>query len=303
VLSHIPKIFEQFNLKTPKNIRNIFYSGNKDWHFAEVDVAGADLAIAAFLSKDPLYIEDILKGGFHTTKMRDYFKDKTLTKDNASKYVTSKSITFRVAYTAGLMSAALPIQAEIYAESGELVDIEIIKYALGTWKNYETYMKYREKCQASVEHEMCIKNARGMKFLFEETSNPAIKAGWMNQALAYPIASELALVMWDISVQMKKRLEKDKIWMKWCYPVDVVHDANYWIIHKGIMKDNYFPEVCKHYFTDEVKIATGDNLGMEIVVADRWKGKEKVFAKETKWCFKDHIWKWEDDPTVISFGS
>lgn len=292
VLSHIPAIFREFDLDPPKNIRNIFYSGHPDWYFAEVDVAGADLAIAAFLSRDPKYIRDILNGGFHTTKMRDYFKDPTLTKDEASKYVTSKSITFRVAYTAGLMSAALPIQAEIYAESGDLVDIELIRYALQTWTNYTTYMDYREACQKQVEHYQYIENMRGMRFYFEDTDDFGIKAGWMNQSLAYPIASELALFMWDISVQMKEYLKKTGDWMKWIFPVNVVHDANYWVIHKDVMKDSFFQEVCKNYFTKEVKIATGDNLGMEMVVSDRWKGKQKIFAAETKWNFQTKSWDW-----------
>lgn len=293
VLSHIPGIFSRFNLTAPKNIRNIFYSGHPDWYFAEVDVAGADLAIAAFLSQDKDYIYDILKGGFHATKMREYFRNPKLTKDDASKYVTAKSITFRVAYTAGLMSAALPIQAEIYAENGNLVNIETINYALKTWERYKTYMAYRTECQNEVENEQTITNARGMKFHFEYTKDFGIKAGWLNQSLAYPIASELALFMWDISVQMKNALKQDNVWMKYCYPVNVVHDANYWLIHKDLMNDNYFPEICKQYFTKEVKIATGDNLGMEMVVADRWKGKEKIFSKETKWDFTSKTWNWD----------
>jgi hypothetical protein len=293
VLSHIPAIFTRCGLDTPKNIRNIFYAGHKDYYFAEVDVAGADLAIAAFLSKDPDYIKDILQGGFHTTKMRDYFKDPTLTKDSASKYVTSKSITFRVAYTAGLMSAAIPIQAEIYAESGELVDLDLIEYALKTWERYKTYMDYRNKCEREVHEEHRITNMRGMVYNFELCSDPAIKSGWVNQSLAFPIASELALFMWDISVQMKKAMIEDGVWMKYIKPVNVVHDANYWIIHKDMMNDNYFPELCKMYFTDKVRIATGDALGMEMVVSDRWKGKEKIFSKETKWNFEKKIWEWD----------
>lgn len=293
VLSHIPAIFTRCGLDTPKNIRNIFYAGHKDYYFAEVDVAGADLAIAAFLSKDPDYIKDILQGGFHTTKMRDYFKDPTLTKDSASKYVTSKSITFRVAYTAGLMSAAIPIQAEIYAESGELVDLDLIEYALKTWERYKTYMDYRNKCEREVHEEHRITNMRGMVYNFELCSDPAIKSGWVNQSLAFPIASELALFMWDISVQMKKAMIEDGVWMNYIKPVNVVHDANYWIIHKDMMNDNYFPELCKMYFTDKVRIATGDALGMEMVVSDRWKGKEKIFSKETKWNFEKKIWEWD----------
>lgn len=292
VLSHIPAIFDRCGLEAPKNIRNIFYSGHPDWYFAEVDVAGADLAIAAFLSQDPDYIADILKGGFHTTKMRDYFKDPNLKKDDYSKYVTAKSITFRVAYTAGLMSAAMPIQAEIYAESGELVEIGLIEYALSTWKRYKVYMDYRDKCQKEVEQHERITNMRKMVYNFEHTNDQGIKSGWINQSLAYPIASELALFMWDISVQLKEQMKKDKIWMKYIYPVNVVHDANYWVIHKDLMNDNYFPEVCKYYFTDHVKIATGDNLGIEMIVSDRWKGKQKIFEKETKWNFKENRWDW-----------
>jgi hypothetical protein len=58
------------------------------------------------------------------------------------------------------------------------------------------------------------------------------------------------------------------------------------------MLDNYFPEVCKNFFTHDVKIVTGDTLGMEMVVSDCWKGKEKIFAKETKWDFKTKHWNW-----------
>lgn len=296
VLSHIPGIFTGAGFTeadVPKNIRNIFYAGDKDWHFAEVDVAGADLAIAAFLSEDPDYIMDIRKGGFHVTKMREYFSNPALTKDEASKYVTAKSITFRVAYTAGLMSAAIPIQAEIYAENGNLVDINLINYALKTWERYGVYMDYRDQCQKQVEIYKWIENARGMRFYFEETDNFAIKAGWMNQSLAYPIASELALFLWDVSVQIKAQMKRDGTWMKWCKPVNSVHDASYWIIHKDLMKDMYFPELCKEYFTNKVKIATGDNLGMEMVVSDRWKGKSKIFEGETAWDFKNGLWVWK----------
>lgn len=293
VLSNIPAIFTRMDMETPKNIRNLFYSGSKDWHFAEVDVAGADLAIAAFLSGDPNYKQDILNGGFHLTKMRDYFKDPTLSKNEASKYVTAKAITFRVAYTAGLTSAALPIQAEIFAESGNFVPLDLIEYALNTWLRYEVYMDYRARCQEEVETRNQISNLRGMVYKFEKTDNFAIKAGWLNQSLAYPIASELALFMWDISVKMKEYLKKTGDWMKWIKPINCVHDANYWIVHKDMMKDNYFPEVCRNYFTKEVKIATGDNLGIEMVVADRWKGKEKVFDNETVWDPKGKCWNWK----------
>jgi uracil-DNA glycosylase family 4 len=292
VLSHIPDIFNRLKLTPPDNIRNIFYSGHPDWYFAEVDVAGADLAIAAFLSGDQKYIADIRKGGFHATKMKEYFKDNSLTKDDYSKYVTAKAITFRVSYTAGLMSAALPIQAEIYAESGNLVDIEVINYALNTWNKYETYMEYRDQCQHQVDNEQCIVNARGMRFNFGNTKDFAIKAGWYNQSLAYPIASELALFLWDVSVRIKEQMKKDGVWIKLCKPVNTVHDAAYWLVHKDLLKDGYFPELARRYFTKEVKIATGDNLGIEMVISDRWKSKNKIFSKETKWDPKLKEWVW-----------
>ncbi len=292
VLSYIPNIFQKYNLETPRNIRHIFYSGHKDWYFAEVDVAGADLAIAAFLSKDKSYIYDIRKGNFHLTKMREYFQNPELTKEDSSKYVTSKAITFRVAYTSNLQSAALPIQAEIFAESGNHIDINTLLFALNTWKRYDTYMSYREDCMAQVDNLWCIKNARGFKYLYEETEEFGIKAGWYNQSLAFPIASELALFMWDVAVSLKRKFVADNTWMKWIYPCNTVHDAHYWLVHKDMLKDNYFQETCKNIFTKDVKIATGDNLGIEMIISDRWKGENKVFQKETTWDFATSSWVW-----------
>lgn len=306
VLSHIPEIYvpgysqmskdEQKAAQTttiPRNIRHIFYGGDPDWHWAEVDVAGADLAIAAFCSQDPLYIEDILKGNFHLNKARAYFQDPKISKDDYSRYVSAKAITFRVAYTSELKAAAIPIQAEIYAESGIFVELPRIEYALNTWTRYTRYMDFREKCKNQVDECKYIENLKGIKYHFEETENFSIIAGWKNESLAYPIASELALFLWDVSVSMKKQLKKDGLWLTFCRPVNSVHDAAYWLVHKDLMKDNYFPELCKYFFTKKCKITTGDNLGMEMVVADRWKGKEVVFHNETEWNFGTKAWDWK----------
>jgi uracil-DNA glycosylase family 4 len=307
VLSHIPKIFvpdydklskelKKFHDENtiPKNIRNIFWAGNDNFRWVEVDIAGADLMIAAYLSGDPNYIKDMLEGGFHLKKAREYFNDPTVSKDDYSKYVSAKSITFRVAYTSALESAALPIQAEIFAESGNIIPLDTIKYALNTWLRYNVYMDYRERCNAMVKENGYIENARGMRLNFESTDNGSIMGGYMNESLAFPIASELALFMWDISVQMRAHFKKEKLWMKYVYPANTVHDANYFIAHKDLMKDNYFPEVCKYFFTEKVRIATGDALGMEMSVGSRWKDKKPEFTKETRWNFATACWEWKD---------
>jgi uracil-DNA glycosylase family 4 len=305
VLSHIPDIFvpgytrmtkelqKEKDHLVPGNIRHIFCSGNPDWYWVECDVASADLGILAFLSKDKKYIHDILSGGFHLTKAREYFQDPTVTKDDYSKYVSAKSITFRVAYTSELMAAAMPIQAEIYAESGIYLPIDRIEYALLTWENYHQYMDYRERCKQQVEECQYIENARGMRYYFEDSSDFKILSGWKNESLAFPPASELALFMWSICVEIKKFLIKEGAWMKWVYPVNSVHDASYFLVHKDTMKDNWFPEVCKLFFTKECKIATGDTLGMEMTVSDRWKGKETIFHGETIWDFNEKCWVWK----------
>ena len=305
VLSHIPSIFvpgykdmskdeqKKHAAEIPRNLRHIFCAGHPDYYWAEVDVAGADLAIAAFCSKDKRYIHDILSGGFHLKKAREYFQDPTITKDDYSKYVSAKSITFRVAYTSELLAAAMPIQAEIYAESGIYIDLGRLEYALKTWQNYPEYIAFREACMAQVDEHQYIENLKGIKYHFEDTEDFKILAGWKNESLAYPIASELALFLWDVSVSIKKRLKKDGLWMKHIYPVNSVHDASYWTVHKDLLKDNYFPEVCKYFFTKHCKITTGDNLGMEMVVADRWKGKNEVFHRETEWNFQTKNWDWK----------
>lgn len=307
VLSHIPEIFvpgyaqlskedkKIQDIHIPRNLRHIFYSGDPDWYWAEVDVAGADLAIAAFCSGDEKYITDIRKGNFHIHKARAYFQDDTITKDDYSKYVSAKAITFRVAYTSELKAAALPIQAEIYAESGIYVELPRIEYALNTWNEYGAYIRFRETCKAQVAEKKYIENLKGIRYHFEDTENFSILAGWMNESLAYPIASELALFLWDVSVSIKRQMKKDGLWLTFCKPVNSVHDASYWLVHKDLMKDGYFPDLCKYFFTKKCKITTGDNLGIEMVVGDRWKASKssEVFHNETVWDFEHRCWNWK----------
>jgi uracil-DNA glycosylase family 4 len=305
VLAYIPDIFipgysdldkEQQKEKEhllPSNIRNIFYSGHPDFYWTELDVAGADLAIMAFLSKDKDFIKDIRSGSFHQTKMREYFKDPTLSKHDVSKYVISKSITFRVSYTSSLSAAALPIQADIYAENGLRVELDTVEYALKTWERYKRYMHFREKCLEEVKVCNRITNARGLELSYENTDNSSILAGWLNESLAFPVASELAWFMWEASVNLKKRLKQDGVWMKYVYPVNTVHDAGYWLVYKDLIKDNYMQEVLKYVFCHQTKLATGDNVGCELSVSDRWKGKQKIFDNETVWNFETNQWQWK----------
>jgi hypothetical protein len=305
VLAYIPDIFVPGYSKMdkeeqkkrdhllPSNIRNIFYSGDPDYYWVELDVAGADLAIMAFLSRDEDFIHDIRAGNFHQTKMREYFNDHTLTKKDVSKYVIAKSITFRVSYTAGLKFAALPIQADIYAENGLHVGLGTLEYALETWERYTRYMAYRKRCTDEVENHQRITNARGLMLRYEDTDNFGIMAGWMNESLAFPVASELAWFMWECSVNLKNMLKKTGDWMKYVYPVNTVHDAGYWLVHKDLLKDNYIQEMLKYVFCHHTKLATGDNVGCELAVMDRWKGKEKIFEKETAWNFEKNTWEWK----------
>jgi uracil-DNA glycosylase family 4 len=305
VLAYIPDIFvpgyskftndeqKKHEHLLPKNIRNIFCTGKEDYHWVELDVAGADLAIMAFLSRDEDFIHDIRAGSFHVTKMREYFNDHTLTKKDVSKYVIAKSITFRVSYTAGLKFAAIPIQADIYAENGLHVGLGTLEYALETWTRYKKYMQFRDRCTEEVKERKRITNARGLVLDYEETDNFGILAGWMNESLAFPVASELAWFMWEASVNLKNILKKENLWMNYVYPVNTVHDAGYWAVHKDLTKDNYIQEILKHVFCHQTKLATGDNVGCELAVMDRWKGKQKIFENETVWNFDKNVWEWK----------
>jgi hypothetical protein len=306
VLAYIPDIFvpgynsldkeaqKQHDHLLPKNIRNIFYAGDPDYYWCELDVAGADLAIMAFLSRDKDFIHDIRAGNFHQTKMREYFNDATLTKKDVSKYVIAKSITFRVSYTSGLTGAAVPIQADIYAENGLHVGLETLQYALKTWERYEKYMQFRDACTGEVEQHNRITNLRGLRLNYEDTDNFGIKAGWMNESLAFPVASELACFMWEASVNLKNVLKKEGLWMRYVYPVNTVHDAGYWAVHKDLIKDDYIQTILKNVFCHQTKLATGDNVGCELAIMDRWKGKQKIFEKETAWNFEKNIWEWKE---------
>ncbi len=237
----------------------------------------------------------MLDGNFHLKKAKQYFQDETITKDDYSKYVSSKAITFRVAYTSELQCAAIPIQAAIFAESGIDIPIKTVEYALNTWNGYDKYIAFRERCVEQVKEKCYIENGYGVKYHFEQTDNFGIKAGYYNQSLAFMAASELAMFLWNISVAMRKELKKQGVWMKYIKPANSVHDAKYWIIHKDLMTDNYFPEVTKHFFTKQCKLSTGDTVGMEMAIADRWKGvkSEEIFHGETQWDFKNKCWNWK----------
>jgi hypothetical protein len=100
--------------------------------------------------------------------------------------------------------------------------------------------------------------------------------------------------MWEASVNLKEILKKEGLWLKYIHPVNTVHDAGYWAVHKDLCKDNYIQEVLKHVFCHQTKLATGDNVGCELAIMDRWKGKHKVFEKETAWDFDNNIWKWKE---------
>jgi uracil-DNA glycosylase family 4 len=305
VLAYIPDIFVPGYAKmskedqkandhlVPKNIRNIFCTGKEDYYWLELDVAGADLAIMAFLSQDKDFIHDIRAGNFHQTKMREYFNDPSLTKKDVSKYTIAKSITFRVSYTSGLMGAAMPIQADIYAENGLSVSLPTIEYALKTWTRYKRYMAYRDQCTNEVELHKRITNARNQVLTYEQTDNMGILAGWKNEALAFPVASELANFMWHASVNLKNFMKSQDLWMKYVYPVNTVHDAIYLAVHKDLLDGNYIQEVMKEVFCDQTRLATGDSVGCEIVISDRWKGP-KIFEKETKWNFDTSKWDWKE---------
>lgn len=305
VLAHIPHIFipeyhelskEQLKERAaeiPANIRNIFYAPNPNYLYTSVDLAGSDLMIAAYVSRDQDYITDMLLGDFHLKKMRDYYRDQTLTKDHTSKYVSGKAITFRVAYTSELQSAAIPIQAEVFSESGILVPLEDISYALNTWTEYKQYMKFREGIKADVENQGYVCNTYGSKFYFESSTSPAVKAGQYNTALAWCIASVLAQLFWDICIRIKRWAKKSGHWMTNILPINVVHDDIQWLISKDLFKDNTFPEAVKYYITECCKLPTGDTLGMELIASDCWKGKEKFFSKETKWNFETKRWDWK----------
>jgi len=276
----------------PANIRNSFYSRNQpNWLYACSDVASADLGVQAFLSKDSKFITAIRAGGFHLKKMKEYFQNDKLTKDDTNYYTSAKAISFNCSYIAELEQAALPIQAIIFAESGFMLQLEEVEYALKTWYGYPDYINYREKCKQEVLEYDQITNARGMVLKFDKTNDFAIKAGYLNQSLSFPIGSEMTLFVFDCAVQLKNQFIKDGLWMKHIKPCNIVHDDLQFLLKEDLMKDNYFPEVIRYYMTNKVKLASGDNLGCELNVGTCWKDKNPIYSKETIWHNNEWVWQ------------
>jgi hypothetical protein len=225
--------------------------------------------------------------------MQTYFRNDKLTKEDTSKYVSAKGITFRVAYTAELQSAVVPIQAEIFSESGFLIPLEDISYALTTWEHYKQYMAFRKNVKASVDNRKYVDNIYGTRFYFEPSANIGVKSAQYNTALAWCIASVLAQLFWDICISIKKELQKQKLWMTKVFATNLVHDDFQWLVAKDLYLDNYFPEMVKYFITDHCKLPTGTTLGLEMVATSCWKGKDKLFSGETKWNFETQDWDWK----------
>ena len=273
-----------------KSIRNNFWSGDKDYEWYEVDVSGADLMIGALLARDKEYIHDMRSGNFHLKRAREYFKKPDLDKNkDVDLYTIGKGMTFRITYTSDLASAVIPIQADIYAEQGIWLEDNVILEALMTWKNYKGLMTYRDTLTSMVENQGYIEMERGVRYYFGKTQDFGVKASWFNESLALPIAGELAFFMHDVSNKIRAQLKRDKVWGKYVHNTMYIHDATYYTAHKDLRKDNYLPALIEQIFCHDVKMATGENLGMEMSVSDRWKG-EHLYDRETKWSFEKGLW-------------
>lgn len=290
VLSRIPEAFNLVGLETPENLRNIFYSRNADWSIADLDASGAEIAIAAYLSNDQKYIDDVLSGDFHVRRMQAYWSNSKLSKKDTSFYVNGKSISFRIAYTASLKSAAIPIQSEIFSENGYYIPLEQVEYALDTWNGFTDYMAYRNAIIEFARENKFIDNAYGLRMHFGETDNFGIQAGYDNETLSFSISSCLACYMWECNVKFRNTLKKEGIWGKYCMPINTIHDAAMWKIHKDVY--DVFPDIAKHAFSKETRLPTGHTLGCGLTISRCWKDKNPIFDKETKWDATNGTWIW-----------
>ena len=275
-----------------KSIRNCVWGGHKDWYLVDADCLGADIAVMANLSRDEDFKKDIRGGNFHLKKARDYFQDPNLSKKEVDKYTLSKSINFSLSYSASFDSAIPAIQSDIYSAQGISLTEEFLKKALKTWDSYKSYMKYRKRCCEMVDAFGYIEMERGPRYIFGDTNEQGIRASWHNEALAYPVAGELAFFMHSVINSVRFQLKRDNIWNRYVKQCATVHDSAMYLVHKDLFKDDYFPELFKQIFCHDVRMVTGDPVGMEMEVSDCWKGKNKIFSRETKWDFDKNCWTW-----------
>lgn len=274
----------------PESVRRCFWSGDKDWVFCEFDCLSADLAHVAYISKDETFLKDIREKSFHVEMCKRYFSDQAITKEtDPEKIIQSKTMTFNSCYTSHFESAAYAIQALIYGETGKFFKAtDLVKFLDNGWDQYPDYMRYKKSCEESVRSNFRIENSYGMTLSFEPTSDFTALASYINRALAWPVASSMALHMHEVAVGIRKYFKQQGEWNKWIYVVSQVHDAHYLIAHKDMLKDDYLKAVMFAYFSKLTPIATGDYVGVDMVFSDRWKGANVIWEGKSKW--KNNTW-------------
>lgn len=293
VLPYINKVFGELQIEIPANIRTIFYSGHPDYLLMEADCLAADLAHVSLISQDQKFIDTIHKGNFHIDMARSYFGDNTITKaKDPEKVIQGKTMTFNSTYSSSFKSTAWAIQLDLYSTTGVFFEASFIEKALtNTWNQFPDYMRYKQACEIKAKEYGYIDNAYGMRYDFEPTDDYSTRAGFVNQALAWPVASSMALHMHQVANKLRKMFIKERIWLKYIWPVSYVHDAHYLIFHKDLLKDGWLQNAVYQAFSKDTPIVTGDYVGVDIFVGKCWKDKNPIWEGKTKWDFTDKTWK------------
>lgn len=280
----LKKVLPDLKCHVPQHIKNIVYGGHPDWVYLEADCMAADLGHVGYISKDNLFLDAVREKQFHVEMMRKYFNDPTLSKEtHPERVIQSKTMTFNSVYSNHFGSAAWSIQGAIYGETGVLIPHAELERSLEQgWNAYPKYMQYKRSCEDMVRDRFFIENNYGMRLTFEPTSDYGVLARYINRALAWPVASSMALHMHMVAVNLRSYLKHQNEWLKWVFPANGCHDSHQLVVHKDLLKDNYIQEVVAAMFSKITPISTGDFVGVEMDVASYWKGPA-VWAGKTKW--------------------
>jgi len=280
----LKKMLPDLTVHVPQHIKNIVHGGHPDWVYLEADCMAADLGHVGYISKDDIFLSAVREKSFHVEMMKKYFNDPTLTKEtHPERVIQSKTMTFNSVYSNHFGSSAWSIQGAIYGETGVLIPhAELEKSLTQGWGAYPKYMKYKNSCEDMVRDRFYIENNYGMRLTFEPTADYGVLARYINRALAWPVASSMALHMHMVAVNLRSYLKHQKEWLKWIYPANGCHDSHQLVLHKDLLKGNYIQEVVAAMFSKITPISTGDFVGVEMDVASYWKGPA-VWAGKTKW--------------------
>lgn len=252
-LQTIPQTYEKEGVEEDfQQTREMFIPSTKDYVILEVDYGKGEIWCGQALSGDPIMLEDLMSGDYHS-KVASDTQGIPLQDVNKEHRFKAKKTTFGVMYA---------IEANSLSKQIKVSKLEAQIYIERFYRRYPTYTRYVEwvKKQVLERGELVSKTGRKRRFFILDSGIRALK-----QAVNYPIQSALGdftILSYIYLHNEFKRLELD------AHVLVQVHDSLVFEVHKDCLDEVIqlvHDVMTKKWFPDfprlPVEMSMGPNWG------------------------------------------